>query len=285
MTFIRFLHVFSDLIHLLKSFIADLKNLIAKWNGHPVVGDFFLKHLSLFRAYEFSAEDDVARSLMSLSRYRLKYVQFDEIVKEFESNQKTNNGWSVNDFIKNPAKRLSLYIHILQLLEKYTPSNHEDLPLLQYNISQLSELSVEINTSVNVSEVDNLSKQNELVSAIEGADHLTLSDRKLIKEGGMKVVEIKNSSGSLEADQFYYFFLFNDILVCCSLKTRLSELAKQFEHKATIYLSEIKETNMPDDKHINIFFITGETWVLQNRNSKDNTSWGTSLLSTNPSHK
>jgi hypothetical protein len=55
-------------------------------------------------------------------------------------------------------------------LEKETPQELTDHSILKLSVISLVELANEINTSVNHSQVDDINKQSELISAIEGGE-------------------------------------------------------------------------------------------------------------------
>jgi len=146
-------------------------------------------------------------------------------------------------------------------------------------------LLVEINSAVNVDQVEDINKQNQLVEAIEGAEHLVLTERKLIKEGGILIKDIQKPNGHSQGGvpitpaQFYYFFLFNDVLVCCELQTNL-ETGKQFKHRETIKLKDIQNIQSNGEKEIIMQLKLSETdssvkevWIFEFRNSKDQEAW------------
>lgn len=292
----RIFTTYSDLALHHKAFIADLKALLAKWDVAPVLGEMLTKHLPLFRCYEDFPHDLAGRCQMAIARTRQQHANLDNLMKEFEKTlieqheeassttsgdksdeAKESGPATITSLLHAPFQRLDYYVGVFQSLDKETPAGHADGAALKQHVTSLVTLANEINTAINVAQVDDINKQSELILAIDGGEHLMLVERKLLKEGGMELRELASSTRDLVANHFYYFFLFNDILVCCSLKKNLGE--KQFQHHATIPLTDIQSISSNSDTHITIQFSSSESWVLENRKVKEKDSWQNILTS------
>lgn len=66
--------------------------------------------------------------------------------------------------------RLDYYVGVFQSLDKETPAGHADGAALKQHVTSLVTLANEINTAINVAQVDDINKQSELILAIDGGE-------------------------------------------------------------------------------------------------------------------
>ncbi|KAL6049551.1 Rabenosyn-5 [Balamuthia mandrillaris] len=225
--------VFLNIEQLLEhhtGFLSLLEQRITNWTDQSTVADIFLDYSDFLMDYEGYLKDFPSSQVMTLFLTG-NNAAFRETKQQFEAGQLVASGLPLEAFLIQPVQRLPRYLLLLKEMCRYS-EDEQDLKETKNAHKKLKGMLAELNSGID-KDGSNIKK---LLSVEESlSDYLPCSlyhpQRRFIREATMgwqlHLPEIddlqkdENPIGSIVIDGFrsaqkHTFFLFDDLLVCCS---------------------------------------------------------------------
>jgi len=291
--------VFSNLKEIFEShqpFLKMLNERFSSWKDTTTIGDIFLNmdFIKLYRLYIHNYNMSFAATF-----YLTKsYVAFEKVIQKFEEEQKKSTRLNLDSFLIMPVQRVPRYILLLKDMLKYTQPSHPDWPMLQQALDKIQSTLSDINATINKESMEHARKMMEINNRIDGTfEILVHPKRRFVYEGTLigfpnndpsqttkfRSSTIKNFLKKEEFPEASYYFLFNDLWVCCYPKKH-SETEKLFDYAFTIYIKDIDSINDVPVKteRSELAFIVNmkskASWTFYAKTSEEKHAWMNSLI-------
>ncbi|KAJ8265642.1 hypothetical protein COCON_G00147410 [Conger conger] len=205
----------EDILHVHQEVLAALESsLMPEPQPQHALGHVFLKFKSRFSVYgEYCSNHEKAlRLLMELNK--------NPNVRTFLLHCMVLGGKKTSEvplegYLLSPIQRICKYPLLLKELLKRTPKKHLDYPAVEEALQAMKAVCSNINETKR--QMEKLEALEQLQSRIEGWEGTNLTDisTELLRQGNL----LKISAGNI---QERVFFLFDNLLVYCKRKSRVS---------------------------------------------------------------
>nr|XP_006811299.1 PREDICTED: FYVE, RhoGEF and PH domain-containing protein 4-like [Saccoglossus kowalevskii] len=199
------------------SLLPKLEERLKEWSSNPRLGDLMTTFAPYFQMYT-SYVKEFERAMELLNSLMVKVPDFAELVRTIQKD-KTCGNLSLPHHMLEPVQRVPRYQLLLGEYLKSLPEDSDDIKATEDALEKISKATMKSNN-----EMKKLEKFNRLMviqSAIIGAKNLIEANRELLKDG--KIIKLSARRGE---SQERYLYLFNDILLCCSIHNKLMTTAK-----------------------------------------------------------
>jgi hypothetical protein len=183
------------------------------------VGKIFQQVIPFLKTYrEYFNNYEKAQS--DIRQQKKDNRKFAEWLDRTEREMKAKNLLTMNQYLIMPIQRIPRYNLLLRELIKHTPEDHPDYKELNDALSKSAEVSDFLNEQIK--EMENSQKLLHLSKIIVVNQNqkdtlvIVLPHRKFVFEGAL---DICNDTDPKKLAQERYFFLFSDMLLCCTRVT------------------------------------------------------------------
>uniref|UniRef100_A0A8C1U675 Phosphatidylinositol-3,4,5-trisphosphate-dependent Rac exchange factor 1 n=1 Tax=Cyprinus carpio TaxID=7962 RepID=A0A8C1U675_CYPCA len=261
--------------------------------AHHSLGHVFLKFRDRFSVYgEYCSNHEKAlRLLMELNK--IPYVRTFLLHLMLLGGKKSTDV-PLEGYLLSPIQRICKYPLLLKELLKRTPKKHSDYPAVEEALQAMKAVCCNINETKR--QMEKLEALEILQSRIEGWEGTNLTDicTELLLQGNL----LKISAGNI---QERVFFLFDNLLVYCKRKSRVSGKKStkrtksingpQYVFRGRINTEVMEVENVEDgtaDYHSNNYTVTSG-WKIHNtaknkwfvcmaKNAEDKQKWLDAIL-------
>jgi hypothetical protein len=187
--------------------LSDLEIRVANWEETKKIGDIlsqFAPFLRMYATYTAQFEDCVK----TLTNWCKKEERFQQLVREFEATPECRH-LAISHYMLEPVQRIPRYKLLLEDYLKRLPADAEDRADSEKALKVISEAATHANQRMK--ELESFQKLMAVQERLTDVD-LVEPGRVLLKEGFL-------NKCSRRAYDRRMFFLFNDILMQCSVTT------------------------------------------------------------------
>lgn len=183
------------------------------------IGDVFSKFSHFFKAYV-----SYANTQEEGTKLALKIINENKLAEEIARSAKTQGVQPVNFLCILPVQRIPRYRLLLEQIEKNTPKNHADYPLIERALNEIKIVASLVNQKLGdqAANAKILEIQKSLWTTLKAMPELLQPSRVFVREG---FVEKLKSNGSLSNG---YIFAFND----CIVLTKKSPVLRYFHFES-----------------------------------------------------
>lgn len=203
-------------------FLQQLQARVSEWHDKQKIGDIFVSSFTkCFLVDAYSAF--INHFLQARAAVRVATVTRPAFVRYMEQcSREHKEKLTLQDLMIMPVQRIPRYELILKDMIKHTPHDHPDHGSLQLALGEIKTLADRMNRGEK--EVDQAEREadrlRELEGTIEGMTNLVTPTRRLIRQD--LVAEVKGSITKKDR----CLFLFNDLLVCATVKRKANALRR-----------------------------------------------------------
>ncbi|XP_039768814.1 phosphatidylinositol 3,4,5-trisphosphate-dependent Rac exchanger 1 protein, partial [Ornithorhynchus anatinus] len=217
----------EDILEVHKEFLAALECCLQpEPQSHHELGNVFLKFKDKFCVYEeyCSNHEKALRLLMELNK--IPTVRAFLLSCMLLGGRKTTD-IPLEGYLLTPIQRICKYPLLLKELAKRTPGKHPDHPAVQNALQAMKTVCSNINETKR--QMEKLEALEQLQSHIEGWEGSNLTDicTQLLLQGTL----LKISAGNIQERTF---FLFDNLLVYCKRKSRVTGSKKSTKRTKSI---------------------------------------------------
>jgi len=226
---------------------------------------------------------------MPLAIYELKKKnsKFYEFLKNLDEELKPFK-LSLEILLFMPIQRLPRYLALLSSLKGFTSSAHHSVHnYLEEDdhghiavggvIKQFKEIITELKMTTNQQEHDRIKKVLTILGSIEKGEGFMKKDRKYLYEGTLQPthVPIPSPKKGKSKISIPYFFLFDDILLHCTIKKRIEvSTIKKFDLEDSAELGDILDVHTGTSEYsVVITWKSNQTWTLDAPSRKQRDMW------------
>ncbi|XP_070559884.1 FYVE, RhoGEF and PH domain-containing protein 4-like isoform X3 [Ptychodera flava] len=237
--------------------LPKLEERLENWKSNPKIGDLMKSLAPFFKLYsDYVKNFDHAMEL--LNSWMVKQPDFADLVRAIQMDPACGN-LSLPHHMLEPVQRIPRYELLLKEYLKSLPADAEDRSDTQGALDLISTAT--LSSMEAMKKIETFKSLLELLSNIEGSKDIIVPGRELLKEGKI----IKRSARRGEA-QYRYLFLFNDILLCCSIHKKLVTTGK-YKVRAKLDVEGMKVVNVSNEK--GTFRVSSRQKVMEFQASSD----------------
>ncbi|XP_064632195.1 titin-like isoform X2 [Lineus longissimus] len=198
----RILHYLPQLESFNSEFLQDLHKRVDNWEDDPRIADIFVCKGPFLRLYigYIKGFDEMISMFDDACK---KYPIFNELVKDFEGNERCAN-LALRHYMLKPIQRIPQYKLLLQDYLNHLSEHSIDYKDASAALAIVSEIATHANESMR--EGDNFQKLLEVQNSLHGNFEVVKPGRTLIKMGILQKLSRKEAQPRM-------LFLFNDVLL------------------------------------------------------------------------
>ena len=188
-----------------ETFYASLLHEYQNWPAKPCqYGAVFVRLSSFLKMYtEYTKNYTVASDLLAKLLRRPAF-------KEWLAEKESTTHQFLNSLLISPVQRIPRYRLLLQELLKFTPEEHVDRNALESGLEKIREVADHVNETQRGSE--NMAELAEIQTSVNGLFVNLVNPSRRVLERGILIRSTKEG-----ARQRRYFYLFNDMMLSCSV--------------------------------------------------------------------